>query len=145
MSDRHSTIDNLRTYLLERNCSVVLAAQPHTPVVKDNGTLTEEHGPFAGAGFFRDLVVVSQARSAFIGSTRSSSALVDELMEYDRHNNAWVIEDELLGPLPRCYIENPTRIKPTRRKQPPPSKEVEPNRYLYANWKLSPLPVQIYN
>jgi hypothetical protein len=145
MSDRHNTIDNLRTYLLQRNCSVVLAAQPDAPVVKDNGTETEEHGPFAGAGFFRDLVVVSQARSAFIGSTRSSSALVDELVEYDRHNNAWVIEDELLDPLQRCYIENPIRIKPTRRKQPPPSKELGANPYLHANWKLLPLPVDVYN
>jgi hypothetical protein len=145
MSDRHETIENLRTYLLQRKCSVVLAAQPDAPVIKDNGTVTEEHGPFAGAGFFRDLVVVSQARSAFIGSTRSSSALVDELMEYDRHNNAWVIENELLDPLPRCYIENPIRIKPTRRKQPLPSKELEPNRYLHANWRLLPLPMQVYN
>ena len=29
MSDRHSTIANLRTYLLERNCSVVLAHGPY--------------------------------------------------------------------------------------------------------------------
>jgi hypothetical protein len=145
MSDRHETIEHLRTYLLQRDCSVVLAAQPDAPVVKDNGTATEEHGPFAGAGFFRDLVVVSQARSAFIGSTRSSSALVDELMEYDRHNNAWVMEDERLDRLPRCYIENPIRVKPTRRKQPPPSKDLEPNRYLDANWRLLPLPMQVYN
>jgi hypothetical protein len=144
MSDRPKTIENLRTYLLQRDCSVVVAAQPDAPVVKDNGTKTEEHGPFAGAGFFRDLVVVSQARSAFIGSVRSSSALVDELMEYDRHNNAWVMEDELLDQLPRCYIENPNRGKPTRRKRPPPSKELEPNRYLYANWRLLPLPMQVY-
>jgi hypothetical protein len=100
MSDRHSTIDNLRTYLLQRNCNVVLAAQPDAPVVKDNGTKTEEHGPFAGAGFFRDLVVVSQARSAFIGSTRSSSALVDELIEYARRTEDWHSKDPLL----RCYI-----------------------------------------
>jgi hypothetical protein len=104
MSDRPKTIENLRTYLLQRDCSVVLAAQPDAPVVKDNGTKTEEHGPFAGAGFFRDLVVVSQARSAIIGGMRSSSALVDELMEYDRRNNAWEIQGELLDQFPRCYI-----------------------------------------
>jgi hypothetical protein len=53
------------------------------------------------AGFFRDFFVVSQARSAFIGSTRSSSALVEELFEYGGHINAWTIEDELLDRLHR--------------------------------------------
>ena len=43
-----------------------------------------EHGPFAGAGYFQDLVVVSQAQSAFVGKPRSSSALVDCVMEYNR-------------------------------------------------------------
>jgi hypothetical protein len=85
------------------------------PKLNETGKKTEEHGPFAGAGFFRDLVVISQARSAFIGTSRSSSALVDELMEYDRHNNAWVIEDKLLNQLPRCYIEHPTRSAPPQR------------------------------
>ena len=103
MSDRHETITNLRTYLLQRNCNVVLAAQPDVPAVKGNGTLTEEHGPFAGAGFFRDLVVVSQARSAFVGSTRSSSALVDDLIEYARRTKDWHSNNEL-EPLLRCYI-----------------------------------------
>jgi hypothetical protein len=142
MSDRPNTIENLRPYLLQRDCKVVVAAQPDAPVVKDNDLA--EHGPFAGAGFFRDLVVVSQARSAFIGHTRSSSALVDELIEYDRRNNAWVIEDELLDPLTRCDTEIPTIGKPTRRKRPPPPNEMEPNRYLYANWRLLPLPMQVY-
>jgi hypothetical protein len=103
MSDRPKTIENLRTYLLQRDCSVVVATQRIDPEVNDTGKKTEEHGPFAGAGFFRDLVVVSQARSAFIGSTRSSSALVDELMEYDRRTEAWRsnnVSDSLL----RCYI-----------------------------------------
>jgi hypothetical protein len=89
MSDRPKTIDNLRTHLLQRNCSVVVAAQIMDPEVNDTGKKTEEHGPFAGAGFFRDLVVVAQARSAFIGSVRSSSALVDELMDYGRRTEAW--------------------------------------------------------
>jgi hypothetical protein len=82
---------------------VVLATQLDAPAVKDNGTDTEEHSPLAGAGFFRDLVVVSQARSAFIGSARSSSALVDELIEYDRRTEDWhskIVTDPLL----RCDI-----------------------------------------
>jgi hypothetical protein len=45
-------------------------------------------------GFFRDLAVVSQLRSVFMSSVSSSSALVGELIDYDRHNNAWVIKDK---------------------------------------------------
>jgi hypothetical protein len=90
-------------YLLQRNCSVVLAAQMMDPEVNITGTATEEHGPFAGAGFFRDLVVVSQARSAFIGSTRSSSALVDEMIDYDRRTEDWHSRN-VSDPLLRCYI-----------------------------------------
>jgi hypothetical protein len=127
MSDRPNTIENLRAHLLQRNCSVVVAAHIMDSEVNHTaGSETEEHGPFAGAGFFRDLLVVSQARSAFIGRTRSSSALVDELIEYDGHINAWAIEDELLDRLHRCDIGNPNRSKPTRRKLTP-SKHLEPN------------------
>jgi hypothetical protein len=83
------TIENLRTHLLHRSCSVVVAAQIMDPEVNDKGKKTAEHGPFAVAGFFRDLVIISQARSGFIGSVRSSSALVDELIDYGRRTEAW--------------------------------------------------------
>jgi hypothetical protein len=105
MSDRPKTIENLRTYMLERSCSVVVVAHIMDPVVNDTGTKTEEQGPFAGAGFFRDLLVVSQARSAFIGDVRSSSALVDELMDYGRRTEAWHSKNAV-DPLLRCSNGN---------------------------------------
>ena len=45
----------------------------------------KEHVPFAGAGFFKDLALSSQARDGFIGHCdRNSSQLLKELIEYDR-------------------------------------------------------------
>jgi hypothetical protein len=106
MSDRPMAIENLRTYLLPRKCSVVVAGQMIDPEVNhDTGNKTKEHGPFAGAGFFRDLVVVSQARSVLIGGIRSSSALIDELMDYGRHTEAWHSKN-VVDSLPRCHIGN---------------------------------------
>jgi hypothetical protein len=102
MSDRPTSIENLRTYLLKRSCSVVVAAQIVDPEVNDTGKQTNEHGPFAGAGFFRDLLVVSQARSGFIGDTRSSSALVHHLMDYGRRTDSWHSENAV-DSLHRCW------------------------------------------
>jgi hypothetical protein len=75
------------------------------PEINDERNKTKEHGPLAGAGFFRDLVVVSQARSAFIGGIRSSSALIDELIEYNRRTEAWNSK-HVVDSLYRCYIGN---------------------------------------
>jgi hypothetical protein len=108
MPDRPKTIENLRTHLLQRNCSAVVAPQITDAEVNDKGNKTKEHGPLAGAGFFRDLVVVSQARSAFIGDVRSSSALIDELMEYNRRTEAWHSK-RVVDSLDRCYIGNQPR------------------------------------
>jgi hypothetical protein len=119
MSDRLKTIENLRTYLLQRNCSVVVAAQIMDSEVNHTaGKKTEEHGPFAGAGFFRDLVVVSQARSAFIADTRSSSAMVDELVDYGRRTEAWHSKNAV-DPLLRCsnhkWMQRHGQCKPRSR------------------------------
>jgi hypothetical protein len=86
----------------------------------------EEHGPFAGAGYFQDLALAaSQARHGFIGANRSSSMLVRELIEYHRHMEAYYAWqdkktnqgeqqeqqfdtqpqlDLVLPPLLKCYI-----------------------------------------
>jgi len=50
----------------------------------------DEHGPFAGVGFFHDWALVSShARSGFIGTFRSSSKLVLELIEFNRKLEIW--------------------------------------------------------
>lgn len=83
MSDRPCTITRL-TELLEKNHCDVQVAQH-----ENNTDYLHEHGPFAGNGYFQDLAVVRAARSAFIGTTRSSSDLILELIEFDRGMEIW--------------------------------------------------------
>lgn len=84
MSDRVCTIDRLSEQLTALNITVLVAA--HTT----GDSFNEEHGPFAGVGFFQDWALASsQARSGFIGTTRSSSDLVLELIDYNRKMEWW--------------------------------------------------------
>ena len=101
MADRPATMENLIEFAHTKNCSAVYAVQE-----KDEGE-SSEHGAFAGAGFFRDLVVVGRAQSAFAGMLRSSTALVLEVMDYNRVRAAahrQKHEATVVEPLPRCYI-----------------------------------------
>lgn len=101
MSDRPATIQNITNYLRRTtNCDAISVSSD--PSSQRNLSEIGEHGPFAGAGFFRDLAVASQARSAFTGSPRSSSALLLEFIEYKRRNEAWRDDHKLLDPLLRC-------------------------------------------
>lgn len=84
MADRACTISSLTEWLRGRNHSVVAAVHDETSY----DTL-REHGPFAGVGFFRDLALVSAARSAFIGRRRSSSDCLREMMVFDRAMAIW--------------------------------------------------------
>ena len=45
-----------------------------------------EHGPYAGAGLFLDLVLASRARHGLIGTRRSSTMLLAELIAFDKVN-----------------------------------------------------------
>jgi len=78
MSDRECTITRLTPWLEKRDCAVQMAQH------SSGDGLLAEHGPFAGAGFFQDLALVSKARSAFVGMERSSSDLLLELIEFNR-------------------------------------------------------------
>jgi len=87
LSDRPLTVRLLRNVTRSLNC---------TPITANHETQSygyrKEHGPFAGAGFFRDLALAANARDGFAVSLfgprgrrlalRTSSALVLELMEY---------------------------------------------------------------
>lgn len=79
LSDRVRTLEQLTNHVNENlNCTAVVANH-------DGGHhIRGEHGPFAGADFFRDLDLASRARNGFAGSTRSSSSLLQEWIEYDR-------------------------------------------------------------
>jgi len=105
MSDRQCTLDRLQE---SRIVSSTFGGAPCTVhVVNHNGTAAAfeprsdqqhfaEHGPFAGAGYFVELLrVSSDARDGAVvsltprnGFTRSSSTLLLELIEYNRKMEA---------------------------------------------------------
>lgn len=102
MSDRKPTLEGVAAYAKEKhNCTVVVTSD----IVPTKEQLVEEHGPAAGMGYFQDLVLVSQAKSAFVSNLRSSSTLVMEMVEYNRRMDAWRSHGtRQLPPLPRCDI-----------------------------------------
>ena len=113
MSDRSKTIGLLSKYVRDyHGCAAVVATHNNTTIQREPPTQPglspredmmlaaridgggnksnlpghyAEHGPNAGAPFFQDLLVASQARDGFIGHCyRSSSQLVRELVQYER-------------------------------------------------------------
>lgn len=83
MSDRPKTDKRLAKQIKKRQCETITVIKD--TIEMDEGLVPKpEHGPFAGASFFRDWITVAQSESALIhGTDRSSSALVYELMVYD--------------------------------------------------------------
>jgi hypothetical protein len=92
MTDRACTVTNLTLWLHEHNCSVLTVKHEVTP-----GDI-QEHGPYAGAGFYRDLALVSRSRSALIGMDRTSTDMLREMMEYDKMMEAWQGGGDPRGP-----------------------------------------------
>jgi len=95
LADRPCTISTLTNWItLVMKCEVVVASH-----VEGNGT-RDEHGPFAGLGFFQDLIVASDSKQpqfphGFVGSPdrgglmRTSSNLLSELLEFKKRMRAW--------------------------------------------------------
>uniref|UniRef100_A0A7S3P6Z7 Uncharacterized protein n=1 Tax=Amphora coffeiformis TaxID=265554 RepID=A0A7S3P6Z7_9STRA len=105
MSDRSATLDAIKVQGTQRNCSVVFL--DHQEETSGANKYDMEHGPFAGAGFFRDWMMVAQAQAGFIHfHERSSSALVYESSTYDN-----IVDGIIDSPVPRCSI--PKRGEPT--------------------------------
>jgi hypothetical protein len=110
MSDRVATRETFPVGALARNCTTVVVTQEEAPPPVD-GTTEEEHGPFRGAGMFRDFLVTSQAKDGFIHfDGRSSSAFVYERMVYNAMTQGLVD-----APIARCEIDwrhghNKTRL-----------------------------------
>lgn len=85
MSDRQCTLDRLQQWLEgTKHCRVMIASHANA-----TNLYRKEHGPFAGTGFFQDWALAATTRSAFIGPFRSSSELVLETIEWERHMEAW--------------------------------------------------------
>ena len=80
MSDREATNEALTKYAKENGCQGITVA--HTKIAKNK--LKTEHGPFEGAGYWKDMAFVTQARGGLVATTRSSSGFLQNLLVYDR-------------------------------------------------------------
>lgn len=101
MADRNCTLQNLRSYLLSRNDRV------NVPLHDQGSSFKDEHGPYAGVGFFQDLALSSQAKSAFIGTKRSSSDLLLELIDFNRKLEWWKSGKQVqdIPEIPICVLQ----------------------------------------
>jgi hypothetical protein len=120
MSDRVKTLEALQAYAPQCQHVMVTRQQPSSPNQTTDLSATRiipEHGPFAGAGYFEDLATVSQARSAFISGFRSSSLLVDELMEYGRRMEAWQDGTRARKDIQRCNPSREPRLQARRKRR----------------------------
>ena len=104
MSDRDLNRQLVADYIRKQwpQCTPVMTTyqnntQHNTTPSSHNGITSKEHGAAAGAGFFQDLAVASQARDGFIGTcSRTSSALLSELIYYDRSKESF--KEQVLCP-----------------------------------------------
>ena len=136
LSDRNQTIHEIRTFLSHNfhNCRAFVASKTHVPgnynTSSSPSSPIREHGPFSGLGFFQDLVVAAHARSGFIGhERRSSSTLLLELIEYDRHMEAQAadssatvqgqLEKIKLTELRKCWLPHNGRPSTAKQRQLP--------------------------
>lgn len=93
LSDRQQTLSAIRTWFDQNDINCTLVHAQHADRPTEIG-LETEHGPYAGAGFMRDLELASQGASqtfdvALIGHSRSSSMLLREWVTYRRAIRLW--------------------------------------------------------
>lgn len=104
MSDRPATVQMLKEWLVDRNCTGI-STEDYSSMVTSPLLFRDEHGPNPGIGFIRDLALVSQARSALVGDPgRSSYMLLQEIVEYDRRVDDWRSGRESPETIPLCHI-----------------------------------------
>ena len=93
--------------VFEHDCKVVSITNREkiSSNEQNQSGVQDEHGAYAGAGFWQDLALVSEAESGFVGlGSRTSTALVIELMEYKRRIKAWKRDgSHALPDAPRCW------------------------------------------
>ena len=127
MSDRECTIGMVRSWLEKRNVTIQTAEH------RSGESYRKEHGPFAGVGYYQDVEFASQARSGFIATAqgqglRSSSNLVLEVIEYEKHMDAWKAEQDLKE-------VQATKVCVLDRRPPKPKKKATPR--MKNKWKMS--------
>jgi hypothetical protein len=85
MSDRRATLNPVTKLANQLNCSTVVASHREGDATGNN-----EHGPYAGLGFYQDLVVAGKARDGFVGHChRSSSQMLLEAIHVGRKVDEW--------------------------------------------------------
>ena len=114
MSDRTCTLDHVTEYLKSKYPQCQVERANHRSVTKNNTNSStswlSEHGPFSGAGFYKDWILAARSRSAFIGTKRwssqhapirSSSGLIRAWITYHKR-----MEEEFstLNPLLLCSL-----------------------------------------
>lgn len=111
LSDRPQTLMALAAWFSDSAVACTVVQARHDAHAKEAG-LEAEHGPFAGAGFVRDLELASEGASkslnaAWIGHGRSSSKLLLEWVTYRRAIRLWrdygVVPDQL-PKVSRCQL-----------------------------------------
>lgn len=104
MSDRPRTVQMLKEWLRDRNCTGV-STEDYSSIASSPLLFRDEHGPNPGVGFIRDLALVSQARSALVGDPgRSSYMLLQEIVEYNRRIDDWRLGRESPETIPFCQL-----------------------------------------
>jgi len=87
MSDRPKAVHGISTAVAEMNCTVTTFQHKQDNSNTINSSFSKEHGPFAGAGFFLDLALASKARHGLVGTRRSSTMLLAELIAFQNGMN----------------------------------------------------------
>lgn len=82
MADRPVTVKKVAAYAKTKYAceTIFITAYDDAKLLNSSS----EHGPLAGAPFYQDLAVVSQAQDAYMVRHRSSSSLLIHLIEYHR-------------------------------------------------------------
>jgi hypothetical protein len=84
MSDRPVSVERITAAATAEGCNV--SSVKHLSSKRER-SFSVEHGPFAGVGLFLDLILASQARHGLLGTRRSSTMLLAELIAFARVND----------------------------------------------------------
>ena len=111
LSDRQKTIDKLAKYLKRHHCTAVVAS--HGDI---SSSWRDEHGPYAGIGFYQDLWLVhnqialttEKQQIAFIGHNhrRTSSTLIQEVLVHSYHNSRNTNRTRAVDDILTCFQED---------------------------------------
>ncbi len=83
ISDRPRALMGILDAATEMGCAVSITNHSNFGLGQ---SFSLEHGPYAGAGLFLDLLLASKARHGLIGTRRSSTMLLAELIAFDKVN-----------------------------------------------------------